>query len=210
MPACPHCCHPAEVAAQEDFVPPERVDQHHLGHRISMVDTRLPIVKHHTATQLPGGPLARNHRPWSADQPHRREASAIACQARDCGWPPPSSGQASDPSSHPGSPERLPGLLGLKSLEGHCAILDCGRQVLILPGLVDVDIRLPPGSLEASLDRAPSGHLVMILDQFDKIKAKAGGGPEPSIQLHAASGSETPMRPSGSASAVPPEAQEFR
>lgn len=59
-----------------------------------------------------------------------------------------------------------------------------GRPDLILPGAGDVEVVLPPGSLEVPLERAPSGHLLIVIDQFDKIKANRGGVPGPSIQLH--------------------------
>lgn len=57
--------------------------------------------------------------------------------------------------------------------------------MLILPGPGDIEIRLPPGSLEVPLERTPSGHLVMAIDQYGIVRAEAGCVPEPSIQLHA-------------------------
>ena len=68
-----------------------------------------------------------------------------------------------------GAGKDLPGLLGLKSLEAQRAILDTSGQTLISPGPGKVEISLPPGSLCIPLQKAPSGHLVMVLDAYQKI-----------------------------------------
>ena len=76
------------------------------------------------------------------------------------------------------------GLLGLKTLEGKRAILDCGKRMLHLPGDGDVEIVLPPGSVSYPLEKVPSGHLALVIDNYEKLKAKTGGIPETSMNLH--------------------------
>ena len=76
------------------------------------------------------------------------------------------------------------GLLGLRTLEGKRAILDCGKRMLHLPGDGDVEIILPPGSVSYPLEKVPSGHLALVIDNYEKLKAKAGGIPETSMNLH--------------------------
>ena len=56
-------------------------------------------------------------------------------------------------------------------------------QMLIFPGSGDVKIELQPGSQEIPLQKSPSGHLVMVIDDFEKV-AKKGGVPEVPLQLH--------------------------
>ena len=78
----------------------------------------------------------------------------------------------------------LPGLLGLQSLQKHRAILDTHRQVLILPGQGDIEWKMPPGTVEIPLERAPSGHLVMVLDEYRRVVERRGGLPNPVRQFH--------------------------
>ena len=63
----------------------------------------------------------------------------------------------------------LPGLLGLRTLEHERAILDTGNHELIFPGPGRVKIELPPGSTRIPLHKAPSGHLVMVVDDYEKV-----------------------------------------
>jgi hypothetical protein len=86
-----------------------------------------------------------------------------------------------------GTGEDLPGLYGLKSMEQRRAILDTGNKKLYFPGPGDVQIVLPPGSIEVPLQKAPSGHLVMVVDNFENLKPPSTGGlPEVTMQLHTA------------------------
>ena len=82
-----------------------------------------------------------------------------------------------------GSGADLPGLLGLRSLETDRAILDTGNRKLYFPGPGDVTINLPPGSICVPLEKAPSGHLVMPIDEYAKLSTRSGGTPETSLQL---------------------------
>ena len=45
-------------------------------------------------------------------------------------------------------------------------------------------MELPPGSTVIHLESAPSGHLVMPVDEFAKIVQKRGGVPEAGLALH--------------------------
>ena len=83
-----------------------------------------------------------------------------------------------------GAGEDLPGLLGLRTLEHERAILDTGNRRLYFPGPGEVKIILPPGSLDVPLEKAPSGHLVMVIDDFEKVKATTGGLDDVSLSLH--------------------------
>ena len=103
-----------------------------------------------------------------------------------------------------GSGENLPGLLGLRSLEELRGIMDCGNRKLYFPGPGEVQIILPPGSVEIPLHKAPSGHLVMIIDDFEHLASRKGGTPDASLQLHTSSSSSaaapTPAPPAAAAS----------
>ena len=68
-----------------------------------------------------------------------------------------------------GTDECLPGLQGLRTLEQQRAVLDIGNRRLIFPGPGDVKTVPPPGSIVVPLEKAPSGHLCMIIDAFDTV-----------------------------------------
>ena len=75
--------------------------------------------------------------------------------------------------------------------------------MLIFPGPGDVEISLPPGSLRVPLEKAPSGHLVMVIDEYQKLIAHTGG--VAGKVTHLLSGS-TPATPdTGPAAPVPSE-----
>ena len=42
---------------------------------------------------------------------------------------------------------------------------------------------LPPGSMRIPLKKAPSGHLVMVIDDYEKVVERRGGLPHASLQL---------------------------
>ena len=84
-----------------------------------------------------------------------------------------------------GTGQDLPGLLGLRSLETDRAILDTGNRKLYYPGPGEVQIILPPGSVCIPLEKAPSGHLVMPIDEYERASKTKGGVPETSLQLTA-------------------------
>ena len=82
-----------------------------------------------------------------------------------------------------GSGAELPGLLGLRSLETDRAILDTDERVLHFPGPGDVEINLPPGSVSIPLEKAPSGHLVIPIDNYEQVTGSTGGLKEHSLQF---------------------------
>lgn len=82
-----------------------------------------------------------------------------------------------------GSGASLPGLLGLKTMEEQKAILDTGRRLLIFPGPEPVEPQYPPGTVVIPLQKAPSGHLVMVLDDYEALASHRGGLPESQLQL---------------------------
>ena len=56
--------------------------------------------------------------------------------------------------------------------------------MLHLVGQGEVQLMLPPDSVSIPLHKAPSGHLVMIIDDFEGVTKTKGGVPEASLQLH--------------------------
>ena len=91
-----------------------------------------------------------------------------------------------------GPGENLPGLLGLRSLEALRAILDTEHSRLIFLGPGEVKYELPSGSTVIPLENAPSGHLVMLIDDYDHVATRwTGGLPEVSLSLHTHAQSDT-------------------
>ena len=80
--------------------------------------------------------------------------------------------------------DETPGLLGLDILEGRRAIMDVGQRRLIFPGPGPVEYNLPPGSITVPLEKAPSGHLCMVVNAYqEKPAAKTGGVAMPKQEL---------------------------
>ena len=94
-----------------------------------------------------------------------------------------------------GNGSALPGLLALKTLAAHGAILDCGSRKLIIPGPGGVRIEPSPGSLVIPLEKAPSGHLCMPVDAYSEVPKLHGGltQPDAGLQLHTASDTSPPV-----------------
>ena len=112
-----------------------------------------------------------------------------------------------------GAGAQLPGLLGLRSLESLGAVLDMGRQELVLPGGGERSNAWPSGTTRIPLQKAPSGHLVIVIDEFERAIANRGACalPERSHQLHSQTGdSETELEPqlTGAASSSAPAPDE--
>ena len=85
-----------------------------------------------------------------------------------------------------GDGANLPGLLGLRTMEHERAVLDMGNHELIIPGPGGIKYELSPGSVRIPLKKAPSRHLVMIIDDYENaVKASKGGLPHASLQFHA-------------------------
>ena len=75
-----------------------------------------------------------------------------------------------------GNGEHLPGLLGMDSLECNRAIIDAGNGRLIYPGPGEVNIILPPCSIEMPIVKSPSGHPCILVDEYAKVLATPPGG----------------------------------
>ena len=82
-----------------------------------------------------------------------------------------------------GTGATLPGILGLRSMEAQRGLLDMENRQLILPGPGKIEYTLPPGSMVIQLEKAPSGHLVMPIDDFERVQRHQGGIPPRAIQL---------------------------
>ena len=68
-------------------------------------------------------------------------------------------------------------MLGLRSMEQQRALVDTRGQALILPGPGEIEIALPPGSVVVPLEKAPSSHLVMVIDDYENVGHHRGGIP---------------------------------
>ena len=84
-----------------------------------------------------------------------------------------------------GTGESVPALLGLKSMSSKNAILEMtpGKEALIFPGPGGYEIKLEPGYTRIPLKSAPSGHLCIPTDHFDRVPRAVGGLPQASMQL---------------------------
>ena len=54
---------------------------------------------------------------------------------------------------------------------------------MIFPGPEPWEPQYPPGTIIVPLHKAPSGHLVMILDDYEALAKSTGGLPESQLQL---------------------------
>ena len=70
--------------------------------------------------------------------------------------------------------EHLPGFLGLRTLDSLRAVLDIENRRLIFPGPGTVQIIPPPGSVTVPLEKVPSGHSVMLVDDYDAVPKQHG------------------------------------
>ena len=164
-----------------------------------LADGRLSLIVDPGAwTNLMGAKLAREltkralrhgHTPAQEKMPVPLNVSGVGNGSQQCRFQvrcpiaiPHSDGQARLHSLESpiveGPGEDLPGLLGLRTLETLRAIMDTGNRILYIPGPGDVQIILPPGSQAIPLEKAPSGHLVMPIDNFERLRASPPGLPE--------------------------------
>ena len=168
-------------------------------HSATQLTDKLSVIVDSGAwTNLIGETLARRIAQRAVQAGHKPKQDRMATPppirgvgngAQQCTWEltcpvavPDADGQASGANfTAPvvsGPSKNLPGLLGLRSLEGQRAIIVTGKQELILPGKAEVKIGAPPISLRIPLIKAPSGHLVMVVDDYEKLVAVTGGLPE--------------------------------
>jgi hypothetical protein len=154
-----------------------------------LTDGRLSVIVDPGAwTNLVGRTLARKaaeraiangFKPQQKKMNQTLKVAGVGNGTQDCNWKievpiaiPHENGAFPHQLSSPiveGDGENLPGLLGLDSIERNRGILDMGdKKRLIFPGPGKVQIILPPGSIEIPLEKAPSGHLVMVIDDYEK------------------------------------------
>ena len=67
-----------------------------------------------------------------------------------------------------GSP--IPPLWGLQSLRRHRALIDCEGLRLHLLGAGDLRLSLPPGSRTFPLELSEGGHLILPINEFERLK----------------------------------------
>ena len=81
-----------------------------------------------------------------------------------------------------GSGSGLPGLLGLRTIEANNGVIETinGSAFLTFPGPGGYKIVWEPGALHMPLVKAPSGHLCLELDHYDKVSTATGGVPDKS------------------------------
>ena len=98
-----------------------------------------------------------------------------------------------------GTGEDIPGLLGLKSIREKKGILETepGKEMLTFPGPGGYEIVFAPGYQQFKLEQAPSGHLVIPISDFSKVK-KPTGVPPPRIAFHAQETGEQRIGTTGS------------
>ena len=100
----------------------------------------------------------------------------------------------------------MPGLLGNQSLIDNKAIWDFPNMKMYFlgPGEYDLEKSLPPGTDVFQLERAPSGHIVLPICEFEGSPSK----PEHTLTLlsrrNASGGGHTEASSSSSSSRVPP------
>ena len=77
-----------------------------------------------------------------------------------------------------GNGEDLPCILGLRSMREKQGVLEMAeeKEMLSVPGPGGYKIEWSPGTLHVPLQNAPSGHLVMPVDHYDKVAEKPKGG----------------------------------
>ena len=85
-------------------------------------------------------------------------------------------------------------------------MMDMGNHQLILPGSGDAQVVWPAGTIKIPLKKAPSGHLVMVVDEFERaLKTRDSAVPPRSVALHSAI-DEAPKAPTVGPEMVAPTA----
>ena len=86
------------------------------------------------------------------------------------------------------------------------------KAQLIFPGPGDVKYDLPPGSTIVPLEVAPSGHLVMVTDDYGRLPKETGGIKDSKLVMIArmpvAAGAESPA--TAQLPPVPPVSEEWK
>ena len=89
-----------------------------------------------------------------------------------------------------GAGSELPALLGLQSMQSNNGVVETGAQQkrLSFPGPGGYEITWSPGTIHFDLESAPSGHLLIRVDNYDKLKPPSGGLPAKQLTLLATGG----------------------
>ena len=66
------------------------------------------------------------------------------------------------------SQSEVPALLGLDSMSNHSTLLDIPNRKIIFLGQGKYSVELPPGSMILSLERAPTGHLLLPISEWQE------------------------------------------
>ena len=76
-----------------------------------------------------------------------------------------------------GEGSELPALLGLRSMQASSGVVETGvkQKRLTYPGPGGYEITWAPGAVHFDLESAPSGHLLIPVDNYDKLAPAAGG-----------------------------------
>ena len=76
-----------------------------------------------------------------------------------------------------GEGSELPALLGLRSMQASNGVVETGvrQRRLTYPGPGGYEITWAPGAVHFDLESAPSGHLLIPVDNYDKLAPTAGG-----------------------------------
>ena len=68
----------------------------------------------------------------------------------------------------------LPALMGLETLEKNKALIDVSNRKLIYVGSGGYELKLSPGSVTMSLEKVPSGHLLLPSSEWASLKTAMG------------------------------------
>ena len=106
-----------------------------------------------------------------------------------------------------GSGADLPALLGLRSMSSHSGVLEMaeGKEMLTFPGPGGYKIEWSPGTTHFKLEKAPSGHLVMPCDTFDRVQPTRGGVQDGQMMLYTAEPANTAPNTEPTTVESPPE-----
>ena len=98
----------------------------------------------------------------------------------------------SAPSVEGESGSRLPALLGLRSMQAQNGVLETNaeRPRLTFPGKGGYSIEWAPGATHFDLVAAPSGHLLIPVDDYEKVPPPTGGLPPKQLTLLTHKGSQ--------------------
>ena len=103
-----------------------------------------------------------------------------------------------------GSGENLPGLLRHKTICDKQGLIETapGREMMSFPGPGGYKIEWSPGSRHFPLSLAPSGHLILPIDHYDRLPQRSGGLPQQQMTFQT-TGQHEPSSSSSSGNTAP-------